>query len=173
MVSGSERRKYQQVRKRRNQREERGVEKAEFCSISKHCCDPVLTFLISLHLSSSDPHLFSSRARFSVFYFFSPQISPLLRNLLPFCWVALRVSCDINNFVNVAHLLIVAVLILFAHCLSPLYLSLSFPCSHNTLCCSTTVMCCKVIIATATRAKARTKWLMVSGPAGCHRGGII
>lgn len=93
-------------------------------------CDTILTFLFSLHLSFSDLHLFS----FSIslhpyapvfFHFFSPQIVLLLRNLLASCSVALRVSCDINNFVNVARLLIVAVLILFTYLLSPLYLSFS------------------------------------------------
>lgn len=129
-------------------------------------CDTILTFLISLHLSFSDPHLFSflyfsSCICFSVFPLFlfqnrtySTKSARLLLSCTPSIMWHKQLCQRGSSFV-----------ICCPHFIRPLsQLSLSLllvPCSHNTLLCSTTVMCCKVIIATSTREtvfKARTKW---------------
>lgn len=180
LVSGSERGKQgecRQVWQRRNQRREKERGKQSFVPFQSTTRTPLWYHLDISHLSS---FIFLWSPPVLLFYFYShicSSVFPLFLStksfprLLASSSVAPRVSCDINNSANVARLLIVAVLVLFAHLLSPLYLSLSpsplwFP-VHTTP--YAAVSQCIVLQGHRCREmmfKAKTKWLTVSGP-GC------
>lgn len=111
------------------------------------------------------------------FYFSSPAISSkmfvvLLEIYRPSAKLLTGISCDINSSVNEAHLLIVAVLILFAQCLKPHLSPLRCRSSRSwsyAFCCSRNVLQGHHRHSNRiNHAQSKDKWLMVSHPASYH-----